>query len=615
MSTLGEPVTEVSHSVTLSVGEGLATFVVRRTFANTGVLHDEAVLSVDMPTFAIATGLRIRAGNVWYGGDLLEAQEAADKYTELTGMGGFQARDPALLAWESEATLHLRIFPVPPGATATLEYTLVAPLGWEGGEAIVDYWRGGEDEALSTVVLQVLEYPGQILVDGRLVTFEQPVVLSARGEGEQDSGTAQIRLKPDQSKIIGRAGSTEQIRLTSEGSTVFSKIEFDLPQRLSELPKLASVVFLMDRSRSVSEELVQAQLDVMEGVASFLPDARFEIVMVDRQATPLQGALVDHAAFVEALARLRDQNVALKNGSNLDLGLAMGRDLLKDVQGPRFIIALSDDRLRPSWDTQAVARATGIMTHIVVLDHGFSRDDAHRLSSIALTEGGILVRTGGDGLRSEFEHLVRPIRLEGVSVSDIDDEIGDLDEGSAYRFFGVVPKRPRAALRAKLWNQPIVVNAWRRPAFDRAAAGWVFSHGLFHGLDEEDMMRLARYAEAVSPVTSYLAIEPGVRPSVVGIDRSASGLGMQGFGAGGYGMGIGIGTGPVPKIEIDVEPCRLSHPGQQAKVTVHTTTIEIVDVVAHSSNEFTACIVERAWATELPSAFLSFAQQSQALQF
>ena len=32
------------------------------------------------------------------------------------------------------------------------------------------------------------------------------------------------------------------------------------------------------------------------------------------------------------------------------------------------------------------------------------------------------------------------------------------------------------------------------------------------------MMVLARHGRAVSPVTSYLAIEPGVRPSTEGIE-------------------------------------------------------------------------------------------------
>ena len=39
-----------------------------------------------------------------------------------------------------------------------------------------------------------------------------------------------------------------------------------------------------------------------------------------------------------------------------------------------------------------------------------------------------------------------------------------------------------------------------------------------NGLSESEMMVLAKHGRAVSPVTSYLAVEPGVRPSTEGIE-------------------------------------------------------------------------------------------------
>jgi len=56
------------------------------------------------------------------------------------------------------------------------------------------------------------------------------------------------------------------------------------------------------------------------------------------------------------------------------------------------------------------------------------------------------------------------------------------------------------------------------------------------------MMPLALYGGAVSPVTSYLAIEPGVHPSTEGLDE------MEGVGFGGLGL-IGHGAGGGGKSE------------------------------------------------------------------
>jgi len=49
----------------------------------------------------------------------------------------------------------------------------------------------------------------------------------------------------------------------------------------------------------------------------------------------------------------------------------------------------------------------------------------------------------------------------------------------------------------------------------------VFGSPAMYELNEQEQMTLAMKGRAVSPVTSYLAIEPGVRPSTEGLDRSA----------------------------------------------------------------------------------------------
>src|SRR6185503_12383532 len=57
------------------------------------------------------------------------------------------------------------------------------------------------------------------------------------------------------------------------------------------------------------------------------------------------------------------------------------------------------------------------------------------------------------------------------------------------------------------------------PERERLWSALVFGSPLVWELSEPEMMTLALKGGAVSPVTSYLAIEPGVRPSTDGLEE------------------------------------------------------------------------------------------------
>jgi hypothetical protein len=143
----------------------------------------------------------------------------------------------------------------------------------------------------------------------------------------------------------------------------------------------------------------------------------------------------------------------------------------------------------------------------------------------------------------------------------------------------------------------------------------VFGSYLFSDLDERDQMVLARRGGAVSPVTSYLAIEPGVRPSREGFDRNDRTRPPQ------VRMGATCTSGrqPLP------EPPRFSlghylrdalarawascgGPPFAADITVETTLAEVVDVpvfrwVGPAETAVESCVREALWQLALPMAF------------
>ena len=69
----------------------------------------------------------------------------------------------------------------------------------------------------------------------------------------------------------------------------------------------------------------------------------------------------------------------------------------------------------------------------------------------------------------------------------------------------------------ELWVEPVRVSALPNAADHPLWAALAFGSPLVDDMADADMTTLARLGRAVSPVTSYLAIEPGVRPSTEGL--------------------------------------------------------------------------------------------------
>jgi hypothetical protein len=144
----------------------------------------------------------------------------------------------------------------------------------------------------------------------------------------------------------------------------------------------------------------------------------------------------------------------------------------------------------------------------------------------------------------------------------------------------------------------------------------VFGTPILHELSEEEMMPLARRGHAVSPVTSLLAVEPGVRPSTEGLDWG--GLGLSGVGEGGGGRGEGIGLGSIGTIGFDKKAflrrelasglSACGGDGRHATVGVESTVQEIVEIqVRHLSGDRNArlerCLEDAGWKIELTVGF------------
>ena len=289
--------------------------------------------------------------------------------------------------------------------------------------------------------------------------------------------------------------------------------------------------------------------------------------------------------------------------------------------------------------TKGKLAASGALLHVVDIGTGaasLTRDDEGDWAKVPRATGGLL----WNGLaspsntahsREVFEELARPKRVDrlrfvanGWPADALDSAPDSLAEGQSWEDERVAFSTLRSLdLAGELWSTPIKQSIAADPTEARHWAALFFGGSLYSELGDDEMMTLAKLGGAVSPVTSYLAIEPGVRPSTEGLEE---GVGNLGFGAGGGGLGAGIGLGSIGTIgRADAEAwfraaladdwSRCGGKGRSITLTFETTSDEIVEVRASLADPLGKCMTEAAWALDLPvSQFRSsFATYSVSL--
>ena len=197
-----------------------------------------------------------------------------------------------------------------------------------------------------------------------------------------------------------------------------------------------------------------------------------------------------------------------------------------------------------------------------------------------------------------------------------------LDEGEGIEDLRL-PEKPftEVVLAGELWAEPVRKVLSPDEGQGKLWSALVFGSEALGELDEKEMMYLATRGHAVSPVTSLLAIEPGVRPSTEGLEHGV------GEGGGGHGEGIGLGSIgtlghgagvasslPDPNAFLAAAlkkgAAACGGAGRSLEVDLETTLDEVVDVPSvvvrgAPDGKLSACVSEAAWALDLPRAFSS----------
>jgi subtilisin-like proprotein convertase family protein len=445
---------------------------------------------------------------------------------------------------------------------------------------------------------------------------DTPIFIPDAPETGNDAGVAAIALAPPPiATWTARLG-----RVVASAQHAFVRLEVDVAPALSALPRRAQVVFIVDASFSVGAPLLAAQLAVIRAYLSHVPDAEVEIIAARRHATRVFGRFV---SVKEALAGITGaQAFALGNGSAIDDAARLATLALADRVGPRRLLITTDelfrDALVPDRAVAALAQLSPeTVVHVVVPE---TRDDRvalaaaddERYAALATRHHGIHVQLRGaspeaaKALAPVVLELVRPTKIDHVKILGLPADVSELREGEGLRLFDGVARAPRElTIAGTLWSDPIRRTVTALPGFSRQTAAFVFGADEYHELSHDEMMTVALLGRAVSPVTSYVAAEPGTRPSTIGLpDEERGGFGSGAAGGMMGGMTSGVVKPPDLRSLIDVRACvrQVKPPAHwHVELDVETTKDEIVDVTG-GKDAMAACLIETAWSVRLDPA-------------
>ena len=618
---------EQSHLVDATLHRGYAVLVVRRTVFNPFERHDQAMMWIDLPVGAAATGLRtlgsVGGRPTWFAGDLMEAEAAAHKYAELTGIGGYYPKDPALLSWRAQGSLLLQVFPCAPNAPKSVEYTLLIPMDYTGGAYHLRLPAMGTPQLTAAVTARSANSSDALFVDGKALAQSSHVPLNT-----QD--IVDVSLVPSRPPMW--AG---ELAVAPMGpNRVLTRLQVTTAPKLSTVPPRAQVVVVLDASRSVEDRERDASRRAASAYLSHFADAAVEIVTFARTPKAHFGRFVGVADARRELAGMR---ILSANGSNVDDALVEAERLLTQRPGPsssKRIVLMTDGLTRATLAPGRIRGAigtSGAIVHIGIFHEGWAalnRDDEHPWYAAVRSTGGLVWRASAPNgavdarEREVFEEWARPTRVDHVDLVASGVALGagmevpthQLAEGESIEVFATM-RRPMTSVRAEgeLWARPVQCTITpSEPAAKRWSA-MVFGSPMVDELTESEMMALATKGGAVSPVTSYLAIEPGVRPSTEGLERTSSGSFRSRAPRVRMGASMVSGRGPFfdkeahlqAELQRALRSCGITAGVSATFESNRAEVADVRDVKLHGAADAIGvrCMKEAIWALDLPAGF------------
>jgi hypothetical protein len=407
-------------------------------------------------------------------------------------------------------------------------------------------------------------------------------------------------------------------RLPLRGKDIL-RVELDLASVLSEVPTDLHTAIVIDHSRSMSADDLEAQRAIVAGYLRAVPTSRVQVIGYARTAEALLATWMVASHAAPRLDRTI-RSLPPRNGSNVDDALVQAAKWLAGVNGTKRIILFSDERLpqriEVTSETLHTLVASDTLVHVVRPNAAIplQRVDGLLVGLAVATEGIEVFGGASESALPDAMMLARPTEIAEIAIDAGDWEqfqLGKLDcfaaqrlrEGRTCSWWAQGEGTPGPiTIRGKLWNKPFKRVVMADPTQARQLARTL---SVSRTVDADIVDQVDKAALAINSAWSLVARWGG----------SGGYEDLGGFGS--IGMGristasrdVGIGRRPPISAmqQLDLRD-QLSpaiarcQPRGRIELRVETTLEEIVGVsvaVSARDEKLYACITEAVWDTTL----------------
>ena len=577
----------------------VASLTARYVFPVEAKHYGQAFGGLTLPALGIVTGAKVKLGGTEHVLAIEDAETAGSKFDALAVEEEKPGEKRSAVMISGEPGIVTLSVAAAHDGVLTLELSISVPTCFAGDMRYVsvpESWL--EVSELSLRALRAK--PDQI--DARCASAAQ----TPRGTEESEAWIAfpapEVAKRPSGVRLAAFAG-----RLAL-GDQHLARVELDLAARLADVPRDLATVILVDASRSMSADDLEAQRQLVASYLRAAPESRVQVLAYARRSRPLLPGWTNAS---QAAARLDRElrAIAPRNGSHFDTALSDAASWLDRTTGTKRVVLVTDERM--SERRQALSPATlkrvlpaGTLVHVIAIGGGGQqpvRDEDVHLAPLAAATDGMAVRAGHveDPANLDATLLVRPISLDFVTVKAPgwtqinprpDPSCGDeterfLGEGASCTWWGEGdPSSGPIVIEGLVWGRRM-----QRFVQPDAQRGTDVARELsaLGSLDDSVQDKVDFAARGVNKKWSFYKEWGGSQGYTAGF-----GFGMSGTGGGsccGIGtigtLGRGFGTGgyyPPPDLASQLRPflaaCKVS--SVDIHVKLELTYVEIAELTA-----------------------------------
>ncbi|HEX6883928.1 MAG TPA: VIT and VWA domain-containing protein [Planctomycetota bacterium] len=535
----------------VEVVDGVASTNLRQTWRNDGGGDAEATWILPLPEGAVADGLTLTVNGVVMAGEVLGAGEARGIYEDIVR----RRRDPALLEYLGRGCLRARIFPIPPRGEAQVDVSFRALLPERLG---LRRWSlalgaaGAGGLAPERLVLDLAIRSRKPIKNAYaplaaiqvLQKGDHEVRASFEGTPAQLAG-AELAVYYGLSEAeFGLDLLTHRSAGAEEGTflmLVSPKREWQSAETLRK-----SIAFVLDTSGSMEgKKIAQAKEALRSFLESLGPDDTFDVVPFATEAEPFFGTRVPASPERVAEARARVEKLTAAGGTNIQAALEGALRGTSDDGRVPIIVFLTDGEPTvgvtvPDEIRKAVRAANARGARVFVLGVG-NTVNTHLLDQLAAENGGArdYVREEerlDEKTRALFAKLAHPVMtdlaltIDGLAPTKlVPAKLPDLFAGDRIELFGRYAGEGAHAIRltgvvggvrreyvyeGTFARETGGETAFLAPLWAERRVGVLLDQIRLNGTNAElvaEVERLGKEYRIVTPYTSHLAVEPGLR--------------------------------------------------------------------------------------------------------